>query len=144
MKNDETIEKFNLPLYYRRLERRGESNGWPSPEIFIKFSPSVTRISTDESINEKDEGTLSAGDAINWKSSWSNKDAFKNLAHSVPETFSTREKRPTVPVTIILFLLRKKLELIMQFLSNRITFFPNENAWIIDLLRGKISRNLDN
>lgn len=97
MKNDETIEKFNLPLYYRRLERRGESNGWPSPEIFIKFSPSVTRISTDESINEKDEGTLGAGDAISWKSSWSNKDAFKNLAHSVPGTFSTREKRPTVP-----------------------------------------------
>lgn len=96
-RNDETIEKFNLPLYYRRLERRGESNGWPSPEIFIKFSPSVTRISTDESINEKDEGSLGAGDAISWKSSWSNKDAFKNLAHSVPGTFSTREKRPTVP-----------------------------------------------
>lgn len=35
------------------------------------------RISTDESINEKDEGT--PGYAISWKS-WSNKDAFKNSA----------------------------------------------------------------
>lgn len=44
-------------------------NGWS--EIFIKNSHRVTRISTDESINEKDEGAPEgAGDAISWKS-WS-------------------------------------------------------------------------
>lgn len=68
-------------------------NGWS--EIFIKNSHRVTRISTDESINEKDEGAPEdAGDAISWKS-WIRIKALSKIqpAPSVPATFQQKRER---------------------------------------------------
>lgn len=87
--------------YYWRLDGGGIE--WTSGlEIFIKFSPCNERYRvTNESINEKDEGTPGAGDAASWKS-WSNEGAFKNSvgpfgSRNVSTKERERERDKTVP-----------------------------------------------